>query len=524
MPDSPPRRESKTPKLQSLLEMVAGGSGQLSAEHNWDDTQDVDTPAIYQPDIATDRPAQSQRSNCPTRPVTRIDRQRLGLATPSPRPQPLQPDTQYIIRPSSQVASILDLGRRHGLVQRRPAHLDAGVEAILYGPIYGMGAPPARAQVVPNQIQSRNSYGLYQREQDVNRGLVQWREDYLRRARATSVPPWVVSSAPSKSHTGKEMQDTMSWIERHCSVEPESSKKIADSVIDQTGAVGNISHSWRNGKHLTTPTRRKLQDTRAQLAPSQKRIRYEICGLDALEMVPEITSDRVIEPDWIPNLCQSDKKTEIDEPSTAANTITTSAVCEVVECGGTTTILHLTTQSPPQALTDSTQSKPDPRILRAAEVAHEARNNLMAVKHSQMVLDNLCQQHSNWKKNAEAMNESIIQNVAKLRQLEPAATTRGMATRSMVKRSSFLTALAGVNLQILDELQKGIPEINLDYPSEDSGESSKSGESVESGVSGNSGDSDGSGQTEEFHFEPIENDDGEYWVDLCAPVSIGGKS
>lgn len=465
----------------------------------------------------TDRSSQSQRAIRSTESVTRIDRQRLGIKPPQWMVVPQAPlvVAQRIMRSGDRTGSVLDPGRQSSLARERPAHLDAGVEAILYGPIHGMSTPPAGAQALSNHLQSRNSLTLHGREQDMNRRLLEWQDDYLGQTRATTAQPGSVSGAFSEAHTEKA---TMPRIGGPYSVELGLSTKTKDNGIIQADVVERISHrpvfDWEDGKDPTTPTKRKLSEPGVKLAPSSKRMAMQV--LRALETFPQITSGQAIEPDWIIPWVQSSARIDTNEPCIATDSITLSTINEVVQCGQTTAVPHLTTPPPSQWVMELIQGKGDSCLFGPERAAQKACKDTMAVKHSRMALDKLCREHENWRKDAEAMNASINQNVAQLRQFESV-----VATRRMVKQSSFLTALADVNMQILDELQKGIPEVNLDPPGYDSWESSRS---EVSGESDEPEGSDESWESEEPRYEPIDDNGGEYWVDLCVPVSMGGKS
>lgn len=524
---SPPRAGSKTPKLQSLWETVSGESEELCAEHDW---EDAEIPVIRQPNVMTDRSSQAQRANRSTGSDIRIDRQHLGITHPQRMivPQTSLAVARRIMRPGNRAGSILSPGRQSSLARKRPAHLDAGVEAILYGPIHGMSTPPARVQAVSNHLQSRNSLTLHGREQDMNRRLLEWQDNYLGQARATTAPPGSVSGAFSEAHTEKA---AMCRIGKPYSVELELSTKTKDNDITQEDAVERISHKsvvdWEDDKNSTTPTKRKLPEPSIKLASSSKRMAMQV--LRALEAFPQIISEQAIGPDWIPNnipRVQSFTGTDTNELCIPTGSITPFTINEGVQSGQATTIPHLTTPPPSQWVIDLIQGKRDSRIFQAKRAAQKAYKDIMAVKHSQMALDKLCRERENWRRDAEAMNTSINRNIAQFRQFEPV-----VATRRMVKRSSFLTALENVNVQILDELQKGIPEVNSDSLGDDSWEleftrSGVFGESDESEGSGEyegSDESGESGESEELHFESTDDNGGEYWVDLCVPVSMGGK-
>lgn len=490
--------------------MIAGES---EAEHDW---KDADISGVRQPNVMTDRSSQSQRANRSTEFVTRIDRQRLGIKPPQRMVVPQTPlaVARRIMRPGNWAGSILNPGRQSSLARKRPAHLDAGVEAILYGPIHGMSTP-ARVQALSNHLQSRNGFTLHGGEQDMNRRLLEWQGDYLSQERAITAPPGSLSGAFSETHTEKA---TMSRIGKPYSVELELSTKAKDNGIIQKDAVERASHKsvfdWGDGKNSPTSTKRRLLEPGVKFAPSSKRMAMQV--LRALETFPQITTGQAIEPDWIIPRVQSSAGTDTNEPYIATDSFSLSTTNEVVQCGQMSAVPHLTTPPPSQWVVGLIQGKRDSCLFQAERAAQTACKDIIAVKNSRMALDKLCREHENWRKDAEAMNVSINQNIAQLRQLESV-----VATRRMVKRSSFLTALADVNVQILDELQKGIPEVNLHPPGYGNWESSRSG------VFGGSDESEGSDESSESsekpRYEPIDDDEGEYWVDLCVPVSMGGK-
>lgn len=334
------------------------------------------------------------------------------------------------------------------------------------------------------------------------------------------------SDPTNRPNKGKQVTTTTNRKLSKDDIEPNSSghtyKPVEQSGRGQEVALRQAS----SGNHTTTVTKRKLSNDSPKLTLAGKRTR-QLIGRNH-------TSNAVL-PAPIPEAIMADQdpegvEVEILEPSNIVGNGKRNPTPDFSPLYIAPHLLQYTQPLTPE-LEALYYEEFDHGPFQSAGPTEEELKHLTEVQQAQNELDELTRKYQKWQEEAEAMDESIKKSITQFSEHDTApAVTR------MVKRSPFLSTLASVNLKILDELQRGIPEVSLnppvdnspveDSPVEDSPvEDSLVGDSPpENSSTGHSRASSESGASEDFLFDPLEDEDedGEYWVDLCTPGS-GGK-
>lgn len=432
--EAPPWTGSKTSKVQSLWGTVTRVHEGLSTKYTW-----IDGPETKI--IHTNQPHISSSTKIPSRHIT--------LAAAMDVSPCIVAGHQAVIN----VSTIEERRRAHEELPLplplRPAYLDAGVEAVLYGPIYGMSTPPAKAQAVEGYLPQTAESTLDQREPDMDRRSLEWRDAYLERVSGG----WSPAGRQSSGSTGTASQNPIPKIKKQGSGKPEAS---IDS-LNQLSGDKQAAQKPKDDGQQTTARKRKLSDTGVPSTISLKRlcqgIEYdEMSGIapsivDEYDQIPENTSGRCDSKNY--------KKAGIGEYFVSADT--TPTFSEIMESNQpTATVVHQATQPPAPWAEAGIQVTRD----RSSELAERDINGPMMVKQEELALEDPRRKHENWKKNAEAVNVEISKNISEVRQWHT-----NEAGQCVVKRSPLLTALTEVNLQILDG-QQGIPDMNIDSPGE----------------------------------------------------------
>lgn len=402
---------------------------------------------------------------------------------------------------------------------------------VLYGKIYGMSTPPAEIQAVEEDRPKSVDDMLNQREWEMDRRLLEWRDAYLVRARGDQPP----AEQASSGSTGIKLENAKTGSGNNSSGNPEAPIQMAEGGLKQSAEGKQVVQKSREGggQQVTATTKRILSDTSIRSIISPKRV-CQATECDKIsDSVPHMASGLFTEPDQIPQnvASQYDTKcndnTDMREYFMATEATPPLLTTEVMESDQpVATIVHRI--APPSWAEDRIKFSHD----RGSEAAETEINDWITVKRAEMALKELCQEHENWKKSAEVINTTISKHISDLRQLHSA-----QAAIRVVRRSPLLTALTEVNLKILNELQKGIPEVTLgslvvkgipqaipESPGKDSGGSEYTQYSDSSGGGENREEPSQSNAADKFRFEILEDDEGETWVELCKPPRLGGKS
>lgn len=522
IPEAPLRAKSKTPKPQSLWVAVNGAPEGLSAEETSCDGPETETTHII-------KPHESDQTHS-----TKTQYRQVAPVAPMS-----VPPSQLTVTGGQTAARTITIQHcRRSLCKPRPlprpAYLDVGVDAALYGPIYGMSTAPAKVQAVEEDRPEPVDGMLDQREREMDCKLLEWRDAYLVRARGDRP----LAERASSGFTGMGIEDVKSGSGRKRSGKPGAPMQLTEGGLKQSvGGKQVVQKSTEGGaQRITATTKRILPDTSPII--SLKRV-CQATECDKIsDSVPHMTAGLFTESNQVPQNLASHYGMKSNNTDMMEYFMTTEAappllISEVMEYDQPeATIVHrITPPSPKPGVEDRIQFSHD----RGSEATAMEINGWMTVKRAEMALEELRQEHENWKKTAEVINTTISKHISGLSQLH---NTR--AATHMVRRSPLLTALAEVNLQILDELQKGIPEVTLhslivkripqtipESPRGDIGESEYARDSVDSGGGEGSEDREEpshSDAADKFRFEILEDDEGETWVELCKPPRLGGKS
>lgn len=525
IPEVPLRAKSETPNPQGLWETVNGASEGLSAEETSHDGRETETTHVIKP-----------HESDQTQSVKTQYRQIAPIA-----PMAVPPSHLTLTGSQTAARTITIQHRRRSLYNPlplpRPAYLDVGVDTVLYGPIYAMSTAPANIQAVEEDRPESVDGMLDQREREMDCRLLEWRDEYLVRARGDRS----LAERASSGSTGIKIEDVRSGRGRKRSRKPETPMHLTEDDLKQSAGGKQVVQKLTEGgaQQITATTKRILSDTSITPIISLKRVCQATESDKISDGVPHMTAGLFTEPNQIPqNLTsqydtKSNNSTDMMEYFMRTEAAPPRPISEVMEYDQPeATIVHrITPPSPKPWVEDRIQFSHDP----GSGATETEINGWITVKRAEMALQELCQEYENWKKTAEVINTTISKHISGLRQLH-----NTQAATHMVRRSPLLTALAEVNLQILDELQKGIPEVTLDSlivkgipqaipesPGEVIGESEYTQDSEDSGDGEYSEDREEpshSDAADEFRFEILEEDEGETWVELCKPPRLGGKS
>lgn len=517
IPEAPLRARSETPKPQGLWETVDGASEGPSASEASHDGRETGTTHVI-------KPHESDQTHS-----AKTQYQQVAPIAPMS-----VPPSQLTVTGGQTIT--IQYRRRSPckpLPLPRPACLDVGVDTVLYGPIYGMSTAPANIQAVEEDRPESVDGMLDQREREMDCRLLEWRDAYLVRARGDRS----LAERASSGSIGMKIEDVKSGSGRKCSGKPEAPMRLTEGDLKQSaGGKQVLQKSTEDGaQQITATTKRILSDTSIPPIISLKRV-CQVTECDKTsDGVPHMTAGLFTKPNQTPQslASQYDMKsnnTDMMEYFMATEATPPQLISEVMEYDQPeATIVHqITPPSPKPSVEDRIQFSHD----RGSGATETEINGWITVKRAEMALQELCQEYENWKKTVEVINTTISKHISGLRQLHDT-----QAATHMVRRSPLLTALAEVNLQILDELQKGIPEVPLDSlivkgipqaipesPGEDIGESEYTQDSEDSGGGEDREEPSHSDAADKFRFEILEEDEGETWVELCEPPRLGGKS
>lgn len=302
--EAPPRTGSKTPKLQSLWETVTGVHEGLPTEYTWSDGPETEV-------IHTNQSHISSSATKPSRHITIAD---AMDASPSPR---VVAGRQTAIN----VSIVEECRRAHDELPLpqplRPAYLDTGVEAVLYGPIYGMSTPTAKAQVMEEDPSQPAENTLDHRELDMDHRLPEWRDAYLERVSGGRSP----AERESSGYTGPAFDNPTPRSKRQSSGKPEA---YIDSLNQPSGGK-KTAQKPKDGSQQTTAKKRKPPSTEVPSTRSFKRLCQGI-GYDKMSNIaPPIIDERDQTPESVSGRCdaKNDKKTGIGEYFVSADTTST---------------------------------------------------------------------------------------------------------------------------------------------------------------------------------------------------------